>query len=108
LLGQTLMPAINALLLGYLLYRSRLVPRILPTLGLIGAPILIASVVAAMFRTNHQVTVLAALGTLPIAAWEFGLGVWLVVKSFNPSPIISTKPPSPGPDREEHLASSLA
>ena len=38
LLGQTLMPCINALLLGYLMYRSRLVPRILPVLGLIGAP----------------------------------------------------------------------
>jgi hypothetical protein len=87
LLGQTLMPAINALLLGSLLYRSRLVPRILPTLGLVGAPILIASVVIAMFRTNHQVAVLAALGTLPIAVWEFSLGVWLVVKGFKPSPI---------------------
>ena len=44
LLGQSLMPAINALLLGSLLYRSRLVPRILPVLGLIGAPLLIAAV----------------------------------------------------------------
>ena len=87
LFGQTLMPAINALLLGSLLYRSRLVPRILPTLGLIGAPILIASVIAAIFRTNHQFAVLAALGTLPIAIWEFSLGAWLVLKGFNPSPI---------------------
>jgi hypothetical protein len=87
LLGQTLMPAINALLLGSLLYRSRLVPRILPTLGLIGAPFLIASVVVAIFRTDHQVAVLAAIGTLPIAVWEFSLGVWLVVKGFKPSPI---------------------
>src|SRR5581483_11331739 len=87
LFGQTLMPALNALLLGSLLYRSRLVPRILPTLGLVGAPILIASVVAAIFRTGHQVAVLAAIGTLPIAVWEFSLGVWLVVKGFNPSPI---------------------
>jgi hypothetical protein len=38
LLGQSLMPAINARLLGSLLYRSRLVPRVLPVLGLIGAP----------------------------------------------------------------------
>jgi hypothetical protein len=38
LLSQSLMPAINALLLGSLLYRSRLVPRIIPVLGLIGAP----------------------------------------------------------------------
>jgi hypothetical protein len=86
LLGQSLMPAINALLLGSLMYRSRLVPRIIPVLGLIGAPILIASVISTLFRVDHQITVLA-LGFLPVAAWEFSLGVWLVVKGFRPSPI---------------------
>jgi hypothetical protein len=90
LLGQTLMPALNALLLGSLLYRSRLVPRILPTLGLVGAPILITSVIVGLFRIDHPITVLAGIGTLPIAAWEFSLGVWLVVKGFNSSPLIST------------------
>src|SRR6266436_9106073 len=45
LLGQTLMPCINALLLGTLMYRSRLVPRIIPVLGLIGAPLLLAAVI---------------------------------------------------------------
>jgi Domain of unknown function (DUF4386) len=64
LLGQSLMPAINALLLGSLMYRSRLVPRVIPMLGLIGAPILTASVITALFRTDHQVTVLA-VGFLP-------------------------------------------
>ena len=42
LLGQSLIPAVNALLLGYLLYQSRLVPRVLPVLGFIGAPLLVA------------------------------------------------------------------
>jgi hypothetical protein len=87
LLGQTLMPGINALLLGTLLYRSRLVPRVLPVIGLIGAPILIASVITTMFRADHQIALLAVAGTLPVAAWEFSLGVWLVVKGFKPSPI---------------------
>jgi hypothetical protein len=101
LLGQTLMPAINALLLGSLLYRSRLVPRILPTLGLVGAPILMASVAIAIFRINHPISVLAVMGTLPVAAWEFSLGVWLVVKGFNTTPLTTTDAPSPGghPDR---------
>src|ERR1700689_5438835 len=49
LLSQSLMPAINALLLGSLLYRSRLVPRVIPAMGLIGAPILLASVIATLF-----------------------------------------------------------
>jgi hypothetical protein len=86
LLGQSLMPAINALLLGSLMYRSRLVPRIIPTLGLIGAPILIASVITTLFRVDHQITVLA-LGFLPVAVWEFSLGTWLIVKGFRPCPI---------------------
>jgi hypothetical protein len=87
LLGQSLMPAINALLLGTLLYRSRLVPRALPILGLIGAPLLLAADIATFFGGIGQHSSLALVGALPIAAWEFSLGVWLVVKGFNPSPI---------------------
>jgi len=88
LLGQTLMPCINALLLGSLMYRSRLVPRIIPVLGLIGAPLLIAAVIATLFGGDiGHVSALRAIGTLPVAAWEFSLGVWLVVKGFRPSPI---------------------
>src|SRR5689334_12549013 len=88
LLGQTLMPCINALLLGSLMYRSRLVPRILPVLGLIGAPLLITAVLATLFGGSiGHASVFAAIATLPVAAWEFSLGVWLVVKGFRPSPI---------------------
>jgi uncharacterized protein DUF4386 len=87
LLGQTLMPAINALLLGTLLYRSRLVPRALPVMGLIGAPLLLTAVVAVLFGGIEQVSVWTALAALPVAAWEFSLGVYLVTKGFRPSPI---------------------
>ena len=87
LLGQTLMPAINALLLGSLLYRSRLVPRALPVMGLIGAPLLLTAVVAILFGGIEQISVWTALATLPVAAWELSLGVWLVVKGFRPSPV---------------------
>jgi Domain of unknown function (DUF4386) len=88
LLGQTLMPCINALLLGTLMYRSRLVPRIIPVLGLIGAPLLLASVIATMFGGGiGHISTFAAIATLPVAAWEFSLGVWLIVKGFKPSPI---------------------
>ena len=85
LLSQSLMPGINALLLGSLLYRSRLVPRIIPVLGLIGAPLLIASVFATLFGGIKLGSPLFA--ALPVAAWELSLGVWLVVKGFKPSPI---------------------
>ncbi len=87
LLGQTLMPCINALLLGSLMYRSRLVPRIIPVLGLIGAPLLISAVIAALFGGTGHVSAWQAIATLPVAAWEFSLGVWLVVKGFKPCPI---------------------
>ncbi|HEY2957655.1 MAG TPA: DUF4386 domain-containing protein [Actinomycetota bacterium] len=86
-LGPSLMPGINALLLGYLMYRSGLVPRPIPVLGLVGAPLLIASATATLFRGNDPVTVLAAIATVPIFLWELSLGVWLVVKGFRPSPI---------------------
>ena len=87
LLGQSLMPGINALLLGSLMYRSRLVPRVIPMIGLIGAPLLIASVFATLFGGIAQYSSLAALAALPVAAWEFSLVVWLVMKGFKPSPI---------------------
>jgi uncharacterized protein DUF4386 len=86
LLGPGLMPGVNALLLGWLLYRSGLVPRLIPALGLIGAPLLIASATAALFRGNHPIPVLAAIATAPIFLWELSLGIWLVVKGFKPSP----------------------
>jgi hypothetical protein len=87
LLSQSLMPGINALLLGSLMYRSRLVPRVIPVLGLIGAPILIAAVMATLFRGSVPPPSWAVLAALPVAAWELSLGVWLVVKGFKPSPI---------------------
>jgi hypothetical protein len=87
LLGQSLMPGINALLLGSLLYRSRLVPRVIPVIGLIGAPLLIAAIIARLFGSAGSIAGGAGLAAIPVAAWEFSLGVWLVVKGFKPSPI---------------------
>jgi hypothetical protein len=87
LLGQSLMPAINALLLGSLMYRSRLVPRVIPALGLIGSPLLIIAVIATLSGGIGQYSSLAALAALPVAAWELSLGVWLVLKGFRASPI---------------------
>ena len=84
LLGQALLPGINALLLGSLMYKSRLVPRWLPLLGLIGAPIIFASVLAKYFGVYDELSVWSGLAALPIAVWEFSLGVYLTVKGFKP------------------------
>jgi hypothetical protein len=80
--GQSLMPGFNALLLGTLLYRSGLVPRALPVLGLIGAPILITATVLTIFGVVEQYSGLGGLAALPIAVWEFSLGLYLTFKGF--------------------------
>src|SRR6266516_104457 len=91
LIGQSFIPAVNALLLGSLLYQSRLVPRVLPLLGFIGAALLVAADIAVLFGLIGQHAPSTALAAVPIALWEFSLGVWLVVKGFKPSPILSSE-----------------
>jgi Domain of unknown function (DUF4386) len=93
LLGPGLMPACNALLLGTALYKSGLVPRIIPTVGLVGAPLLLGSVVATMFGLHGQTSTTAMIAVLPVAAWELSLGVWLVVKGFRPASSASAPAP---------------
>jgi hypothetical protein len=89
LLGPSLAPGFNALLLGYLLYRSGLVPRIVPVLGLVGGPLLIAATVARMFAGPDELTALAGVATLPIFLWELSLGLYLTFRGFRPSPLIA-------------------
>jgi hypothetical protein len=75
LLSQSLMPVVNDLLLGFLLYQSRLVPRVLPLLAFIGAPLLLASDLAVLFGLVERVSALPAIAALPVALFEFSLGV---------------------------------
>ena len=87
LIGLGLIPALNALFLGSALLRSGLVPRAIPLVGLIGAPLLVASALATMVGLHDQVSATAALAALPIAGWEFSIGVWLVAKGFRPDAV---------------------
>src|ERR1700677_2074339 len=87
LLSQSLMPGINAILLGTLMYRSRLVPRIIPMLGLIGGPLLIIAVFATLFGQHTSLGGIVGLPVIPVAAWEFSLGAWLTFKGSRPAPI---------------------
>ena len=87
LLSGSFFPALNALLIGSLLYQSRLVPRWLPLLGFTGAALLVASDAAVLFGLIGQRAPAAVLLAIPIAVWEFSLGVYLVVKGFRPSAI---------------------
>ena len=86
-LGQSLMPGINAILLGTLMYRSGLVPRVLPVIGLIGVPLHITAVVLTMFGVIDRVGSVALIAALPIFVWELSLGIYLIVKGFRRCPI---------------------
>jgi len=87
LLGQSFMPAVNDLLLGFLLYRSRLVPRVLSLIGIVGAFPLVAAYLAVMFGLIGQHAPSTGLAALPVALFELLLGIWLVVKGFNPEAV---------------------
>jgi len=87
LLSQSLAPAINALCLGYVMYRSGLVPRILPTLGLIGAPLLLAADLAVFFGVLDRSAAIAVFAALPVAVWELSLGIYLTFKGFRPAAV---------------------
>jgi hypothetical protein len=82
LLSGSLMPAVNALLLGFLLYRSRLVPRVLPLVGLIGGPLLLVGDIGTLFNVWGPASAVTGLLALPVALFELSLGVYLVAKGF--------------------------
>ena len=91
LLGPGLMPAVNALCFATIMYRSQLVPRWIPTLGLIGGPLLVVSSTATLFGAFEQVSPISLLLALPIATWELSVGVYMAVKGFR-------TPAATGPD----------
>ena len=80
----------NGLLLGYLMYRSGLVPRRMAMLGLIGGPMLIASFVFTLFGVYENGSGPSFLLALPEIVWEASLGIYAAWKGFRKSPITET------------------
>ena len=78
----------NGLMLGYLMYRSGLVPRPMAMLGLIGGPMLILSFGLILFGVYENGSGPAFLLALPEIAWEASLGIYAAWKGFRPSPIL--------------------
>ena len=74
---------LGALILNYLLYKSKLIPRWLSVWGLIGATLMLATGLIRMFDPS------LIYGALPIILYEMVLAVWLIVKGFNSSAIAS-------------------
>jgi Domain of unknown function (DUF4386) len=89
----------NGILLGYLMWRSRLVPRPLAMFGLIGGPLAVLGGIGVLLGAwGNPSGPLSALTVLE-AIWEFSLSVWLLAKGFRPSPILTGTPvnkPRPG------------
>jgi hypothetical protein len=75
-------PALNAALLGYLMYRSRLVPRAIPVLGLIGAPLFASWVVGYILGISDGGSAWHAIAVAPIFFWELSIGLWMAFKGF--------------------------
>jgi hypothetical protein len=89
LLGPGFCPGLeNGLLLGYLMYRSGLVPRRMAVFAMVAGALATVAAVAELFGLWGQVSGQAFILVFPEAAWEALLGVWLIVKGFRPSPII--------------------
>ena len=94
----------NGLILGWLMYRSGLVPRAMARLGLIAGPVLCAGGMAVLFGVIEPDSALKALAAAPEFVWELSLGIYLVVKGFKPSPITAGTTAGPPPATREFAA----
>jgi Domain of unknown function (DUF4386) len=93
----------NGMILGYLMYRSALVPSWMAMLGLIGGPLIVLSGIAVLFDVDQPGGPLQGIATIPEFLWELLLGLYLTVKGFKAAPILSgahqsdSRRPSPTP-----------
>jgi hypothetical protein len=68
----------------------------MPTLGLIGAPLLFSSSIGTLFGVNNTMTVWTGLATIPIFVWELSIGLYMTFKGFRPTaPLLTAPPPDP-------------
>jgi len=86
LLGPNFVCAIDTLVLAYLMWRSRLIPRFIAGLGLVGGPLLFVSATAVLFGAYQQVSLPGAVAPLPVFAWELALAFVLIVKGLRTTP----------------------
>ena len=85
----------NGILLGYLMWRSRLLPRPMVMIGLIGGPLALLAGIGVLVGAWDRTSGLPVALTAPEAIWEFSLSVWLLVRGFRPSSILTGPPVVP-------------
>ncbi|RKP58199.1 DUF4386 domain-containing protein [Cohnella endophytica] len=87
LLGPLFMLGINTMMYSYIFYKSKLLPRFIPILGMTGAALAFICALLVMFGVIEQISAWGAILAMPIAANEMILAVWLIVKGFNKSAV---------------------
>ena len=85
----------NGIILGYLLFKTGLVPRRMAMIGLVGGPLLFAAAVAVLFGAFEQTSGIAFLFTFPEFVWELSLGIYLTVKGFKAAPVVRARVAAP-------------
>ena len=93
LFGPNFVCAADTFVLAWLMWRSRLIPRFIAGLGVVGGPLLFVSATAILFGAFQQVSLPGAVAPLPVFAWELGLAFFLILKGFRTT----------APDRPETL-----
>lgn len=77
----------NGLILGYLMWKTRLVPRALSVLGLVGGPVLLLAGAAVVMGWIEAASAAQIIATVPEFFWELLLGLWLLLKGFDRRPL---------------------
>ncbi|PYI54548.1 DUF4386 domain-containing protein [Paenibacillus flagellatus] len=89
MIGPNFLLGVNTIMYSYIFYKSGLVPRFIPVLGITGSILVFAASLLEMFGVFPQLSVWGALMSLPVAANEMTLAVWLLAKGFNESALAS-------------------
>lgn len=79
----------NGILLGYLMWRSRLLPRPMVLFGLIGGPLALLAGIGVLVGAWDMTAGLPVALTAPEAIWELSLSIYLLARGFRPSTILT-------------------
>lgn len=82
LLGPGFAIGVNSALLAYLMYASRLIPRAIAVLGMVGGSLIFASSLAILAGLYDQTSTGGMALALPVFAWEVSFAIWMIAKGF--------------------------
>lgn len=91
LFGPNVLLAPSTLITSYILFRMKLVPRVISVMGFLGGPLIFISAILVLFGLFLQLSVWGALFALPVFCYEMSLAIWLIIKGFNSEEIDSSK-----------------